>query len=249
MKNLSIGIFLIICTLKASNIQAQVNIEQYREKTSMGAHKNQTISVSTSIAKNKTNYYSIGIKYIRNFEITPSYQGFFITKVHYGERNNTEYINDSFYHLRFINNNSFYGITPELYGQYEQNKFSATQYRYVAGIGGRYSIIEKIIGGTSILYESYEDEDNVSNQQVLRLSQYLTIDYDFNSNNTLSSTVYLQPAIENFSNIRTTFEIIYLSQLTNTIGYTSTFSGNYFSENTVYDYIELYFESGLTFKI
>ena len=227
---------------------AQVNIEQHRNNDNEGAFiKKEKINISTAISKNSESLYTISLKYSRNLKINTQNDGFIIAKVNYGKQNSTEYENNSFYHLRIINKQKILNATPEFYAQYENNIFSSTEYRYLAGSGLRYPIKKDITGGTSLLYETYKDSSKIQNN--VRISQYLKLVLFLNKENKINSIIYAQPAINDINNMRIYSEIEYVSKITQTISYTSIFTLKYFSENSEYNNADTYFKSGLSFYI
>ena len=239
---------IIICI--ATNISySQVNIETYRSQTETGEFLNaQSINLTSSLSKSISSYYIVGIKYHKNVKINDSFHGFFISKVGYGKRESTEYINKSFHHLRFIATNKTYGFYPEFYTQYESDVFGSTETRVLGGIGSRYKF-QSLTMGTGFLSEWYQESESSSKTQTWRLSQYMNHNWAINAINSLNTTFYIQPSIQQISDIRYYLESTFTSKITPTIAYTSTLSSTYFSESSSYDEPEFHFESGLSFNI
>ena len=229
-------------------VNAQVNIEEYRTSKT-GQLAKQQINFETNVKRSTTSLYAIHLGYIKPVTLPMDIQGFIISKINYGKTKSEEYLNDTFYHFRFFQKNNNEDITPEAYVQYENNQHSSTKERYLAGIGVRYHTFAQTISGTSLLNEWYKESNQISRVNAWRLSQYMIIKFQLNATNALNITFYFQPNIKNLSDIRYYSETQYTSKITNQIAYTSTLTAKYFSESTVFDDVELYFKSGLQFKI
>ena len=67
--------------------------------------------------------------------------------------------------------------------------------------------------------------------------------------NRLDIVFYIQPNLNDFSNIRYFSECGYTSMLSNSIAYASTLTAKYFSNSTSFKNVELFFESGLQVKL
>ena len=164
-----IGLFLL-----CNPINAQVNIEEYRQKKS-GELAQQQINFETNIKRSTTSLYAIHLGYIKPVTLPMDIQGFIISKINYGKTKSEEYLNDTFYHFRFFQKNNTKHITPEAYVQYENNQHSSTKERYLAGIGVRYHTFAQTISGTSLLNEWYKESNQISRINAWRLSQYMII--------------------------------------------------------------------------
>tara|TARA_B100001121_G_scaffold265659_1_gene247809 strand:+ start:3388 stop:4125 length:738 start_codon:yes stop_codon:yes gene_type:complete len=240
-------IFLFLFLI-SSHIFGQVNIEQYRNDTgSLEKKYHQHINITSSIKRSTVSLYSIGLKYFKPFYLTNA-KGFFISKINYGESNGSEYLNDTFYHLRIISSKTIFKVIPEAFLQYENNEFSLTSQRYLAGIGVRYQYGETT-NGTSIINEWYQESSGIGRLNNWRLSQYIKFRFKFNKTNKIDSTIYIQPSIIDFSNIRYYSENTYISQITDAISYNSSLTAKFFSKSSDYNKVELFFDSGLQFKI
>ena len=242
---------IIIITILVSLSHGQVNIEQYRSKEIDGLLEKkfyEHVNLSTSIRRSTSSLFSLGIKYFKPI-ITKGYEGFFISKLNYGESNSDTYLNNSFYHFRLIaiENSSAFGI-PEVYFQYESNEFTLTNTRYLAGMGLRYKFFDTV-GGTSVMNEWYKENDATPKTNFWRLSQYITFIWTFNNSNKLSTTLYVQPSIIDIGNIRYYSEMSYDSKINKLISYKSTLTSKFYSNSESFDDIELFFNSGLEFKL
>ena len=240
--------YLILLLLWPTFALCQVNIEQYRSHSgALNKTYQEHINLTTSIKRSTSSLYSIGIKYFKPFEMRHA-KGFLLSKINYGEANNNTYINNTFYHLRIVSNQQWMRVIPEAFLQYENNEFSLTNQRYLAGIGIRYTHGD-ITNGTSIINEWYKESEGVTKLNNWRLSQYIKMGFKLNPTNKLNITLYVQPSVADFSNIRYYSESTYISQITDTISYNSSLTAKFFSKSSQFDAVELFFDSGLQFKL
>jgi hypothetical protein len=231
-------------------VHGQVNIEQYRSSTATGNINNgQYVNISSSIIRSVDSVYSIGVQYYKALPMSNVVDGFLISKIQYGERNGDAYMDRSFHHLRIVSEQSYGGVFPEVFGQYESNDSALTELRYLAGMGFRVPAFSQVIFGTSIISEWYQEAEMPVKEHVWRLSQYLKTFILFNSTNRLDIVFYIQPNLNDFSNIRYFSECGYTSMLSNSIAYASTLTAKYFSNSTSFKNVELFFESGLQVKL
>ncbi len=243
--NKPVCLLLFILTLP---ILAQVNVEQYRDGSGgLEAKYNEFFNISTAIRRSTSSLYQIGIKYFRPFKFQKA-NGFLLTKVNYGETDSNPFINNSFYHLRFVSKDKFFDVQPEAFLQFENNSYSLTNQRYLAGIGVRYGE-KNMTNGTSIINESYKESNGILELNNWRISQYLKMKFDLNPLNNLNITLYIQPSIVDLTNIRYYSETTYASKINDMLTYNSTLTAKFFSKSSQYDQVEYFFESGLQFKI
>lgn len=227
---------------------SQVNIEQYRSKDGQLNKKfRESFNISTSFKRSTSSLYSIGFKYFRPLDLSYA-NGLFLTKINYGKSNQREYINDVFYHIRFLSKGRIRGYSPEAFIQYEHNKFSLTHRRYLAGLGVRY-LYKGMVQGTSIMNEWYRESSGIMTLSMWRLSQYISLSFVFNPFNRLTLSLYVQPSINDFTNIRYYSETTFMSQVNDFISYNSSLTAKFFSKSRGYDQVELFFESGFRFKL
>jgi hypothetical protein len=231
-------------------VHAQVNIEQYRSSTATGNIKNsQYVNISTSITRSVDSVYSVGIKYYKALPMSNVVDGFLISNIQYGERNGSSFLNRSFHHLRIVSEQDYGGVFPEVFGQYESNDSALTELRYLAGMGVRMPALSHLVLGTSIVSEWYKEAEMPVKEHVWRLSQYFKTFIQFNATNRLDIVFYIQPNINDFSNIRYFSECSYTSMLSNNISYSSALSLKYFSNSINYKNVEMFLDTGLNIQI
>ncbi|MEC8678644.1 MAG: hypothetical protein VXX85_07310, partial [Candidatus Margulisiibacteriota bacterium] len=160
-----------------------------------------------------------------------------------------EFTNANFIHLRIISKKKYKKTRPEIFAQYENNKFASTVERDLYGIGLRYTLYGEVINGTSIINESYKEDGADPEYSKWRLSQYLKLKFKFNEFNKLNATLYIQPRLSDLSDIRYFSELIFINGLNETISYKSTLTSIFYNKSSVYKKIELFFDTGFEFKL
>ncbi|MEK9727512.1 MAG: DUF481 domain-containing protein [Candidatus Margulisiibacteriota bacterium] len=241
-------IFLLLISISS---WAQVNIEKYRNLDVSGnlhENYNQTININTALTRSTSSLYSIGINYFKPFPVNSFSYGFLISKINYGKSNGSEFANDNFLHMRIMIKKEYMRLQPEIFSQYEKNDFSSTTLRYLVGFGARYKLSENTIFGTSLLNEWYTEEGQ-SKKEVLRLSQYIHFRLRINPENKIDATFYIQPNINNFSDIRYFSHISFTNHITKSISYNSNLISRFYNKSITYPDLELFFKSGLEFKL
>ena len=245
-------LILILFVIFSHHVIAQVNIEQYRRFTVTGNLEekfDKRLNLHTSLRRSSTSLYTLGFEYFTPFKVNQYTNGFFISKAKYGESDGDEFTNANFIHLRLITKKKYKNIRPEIFAQYENNKFASTVERYLFGIGLRYRLYGEVINGTSIINESYKEDGGDPQYSKWRLSQYLKLRFNFNEYNKLNATLYVQPRLSDISDIRYFSELIFLNGLSETISYKSTLTSIFYNKSSVYNKVELFFNTGFEFKL
>ncbi len=239
---------LIALLLTSCIAIGQVNIEQYRTTSGELKEKyHEFVNIATSLRRSTTSYYKVKLQYFRPFYMNTG-NGFLVSKVNYGETEGNPFENNSFYHLRFISKKPIYQFFPEVFFQYENNSYALTNRRYLFGLGVRYQYGIATIGTTAIS-ESYRESDGILKTNNWRISQYLKTNINLNENNDINIMLYIQPNIAKFSDIRYYSESSYVNKINELIAYKSTLIAKYFSESNDFKNVEIFFESGLQFKL
>ncbi len=133
-----------------------------------------------------------------------------IARVRYGESNGTTYNSSAFAHLRLT---QWFGstIAGELFAQLENDRFTLLQLRTLIGSGVRLRIAdtERVSAylGTAAMFEIEDlDADKVtvhpSSSRVIRWSNYLSFSWQISKSASFSTTVYAQPQVDAFSDVR-----------------------------------------------
>ena len=117
------------------------------------------------------------------------------------------------------------------------------------GFGLRYTLYGEVINGTSLINESYKEEGADPQYSKWRLSQYLKLKFNFNEFNKLNVTLYVQPRISDLTDIRYFSEFIFLNGLNEKVSYKSTLTSIFYNKSSVFNKIELFFNTGFEFKL
>ena len=133
-----------------------------------------------------------------------------IARIRYGESDGTTYNSSAFAHLRYT---QWFGalVAGELFGQLENDRFTLLQLRTLIGSGIRLRLAEtdnvSAFLGSAAMYE-IEDLDaskvtvHPSSSRVVRWSNYLSFSWKISESASFSTTVYAQPQVDAFSDVR-----------------------------------------------
>ncbi|MGI6319703.1 MAG: DUF481 domain-containing protein [Bacteroidales bacterium] len=196
----SFALLFVLCT----NIDAQiVNIENQRKSDttkvlvgSTGLSIDFNKSTSTIFtAKNSTK-----IQYYQNKNIY-----LLMTDLQMMQIDTVRYLNNGFMHLRYNHNFDNEWLIAEAFTQVQFNRIQKINRRFLWGGGARYVILNnekiKIHAGTALMYEFELYIDDVY-QDMVRMSDYLTVMYKPTPHFTFRLSSYYQPRINQFSNFR-----------------------------------------------
>ena len=127
----------------------------------------------------------------------------------YGEKSNEKYLYNTFEHLRIRYKLSGV-ITPEAFIQHQFNEFRAIKFRGLVGLGAAFTLWEED-AGHAVLGTTYMLEREVANGEpinlnskdlVSRWSNYLQLGFKTESNVHFSSTLFVQPLLSDFGDLR-----------------------------------------------
>ncbi|CAN5255259.1 hypothetical protein BH09BAC1_BH09BAC1_26220 [soil metagenome] len=229
MKSFYKGFIVCICCLGCHMLGAQiVNIEGSRlEQDSLGWQG------------------SAGL----NFSYTQNINKFFIIKAHTGLQyrvgkhiilslndlnlvfSSTQNFNFSgFQHLRYnylVNN----WYTAEGFNQWQFDRVQKVQFRYLTGIGQRFTVYKKTKGrvhiGTAAMYEHEEEGGSDIHHNDLRLSNYLSATYRPSDGFSGTFMMYYQPLVYRFSDYRVSTLLNLFFRYNKYISFTTGFSMAY----------------------
>jgi putative salt-induced outer membrane protein YdiY len=185
---------------------AQVNIEQHRT-----ADEGMTVALdaSFSVRSGNSDLYDIAAGGRLQHQ-SGQHTILAVARIRYGENDGTRYASSSFGHLRYTHWLTD-RIGGEVFGQLERDRFTLLQLRALVGAGARLRVATAkhldIIYGSSMMVEFENlDESRVSvhpaTSEVVRWSNYVSFRWEINKRSVLSSTVYAQPRVDRFSDVR-----------------------------------------------
>jgi len=197
MKNLKF-FFLIIIFLYPNNIYSQiVNMESSRKEGLIGSHFQINIGLNGSSGTvDRTNYSLEGRVDINS----DKWQRFGILSYKREEKDDSITSNNTFLHLRGVRK-----ISPLLaiegFIQLSEKPLQKIKRRELIGAGIRLSPYKSIKVGLGVFNE---DEERVlsKSRETVRINSYITNSFNISESASFESTLYIQPDIEDFSELR-----------------------------------------------
>lgn len=229
MKFFTTSIFICLTSLLFS----QVNIEKYnRFDASLGVRG--SLSFYASAKTGNTDNQQFGVDGRINYS-SEKYHMFLIGQGEYGWNKGDEYSNNALLHFRYLREVKKY-FEPEFFTQINYNKSRLLLFRSLAGVGLRLSIISDTASnfdfGTAYMYE-YEKLDlpetflHADKTYNHRWSNYISFSSIITKISRLSMVIYVQPKINDFSDIRILSENHFGVALTDRLSLSINFSLRY----------------------
>lgn len=225
------GLYLLLLTV-VGDVHAQVNIEKLRDFDVNGMVA--SFSGDFAALSGNSDLFEVGIGTRLDVKKGKHYS-FILGSVRYGENNGETFKNRSFAHLRY-NYKLKSWLVGELFSQIEQDGFTLLHARLLGGGGIRFRHVHGervgLFQGTSLMYE-YEDLDSEKvvlypdESHVYRWSNYLNLRLIFSENTSLLNTVYVQPQVDAFEDVRILAESLFTIALTSHITFQTTFNLRY----------------------
>ena len=200
MKNLKF-FFLIIIFLYPNNIYSQiVNMESSRKEGLIGSHFQINIGLNGSSGTvDRTNYSLEGRVDVNS----DKWQRFGILSYKREEKDNSITSNNTFLHLRGVRKISPL-LAVEGFIQLSEKPLQKIKRRELIGAGIRLSPYKSIKVGLGVFNE---DEERVlsKSRETVRINSYITNSFNISESASFESTLYIQPDIEDFSELRSYF--------------------------------------------
>ena len=197
MKNLKF-FFLIIIFLYPSNIYSQiVNMESSRKEGLIGSHFQINIGLNGSSGTvDRTNYILEGRVDVNS----DKWQRFGILSYKREEKDDSITSNNTFLHLRGVRKISPL-LAVEGFIQLSEKPLQKIKRRELIGAGIRLSPYKSIKVGLGVFNE---DEERVlsKSRETVRINSYITNSFNISESASFESTLYIQPDIEDFSELR-----------------------------------------------
>lgn len=214
---------------------AQVNIERQRNLEVEGL----AVSVESDIAllSGNSNVFDLGLGGRIDYR-GEAFHTFFLSSVRYGESNGEEYRNRAFGHLRF-NHDLTPRLVGESFGQIEHDVFTLLQLRLLGGAGVRFRHVRNeqigIFQGTALMYEFEDIDDEKAGShpgetKEVRWSNYINLRITLSEQTSFRNTVYVQPALGDFSDVRVLAEASLVVALTKHLAFKTAFNLRYDSD-------------------
>ena len=190
--------FLIIIFLYPSNIYSQiVNMESSRKEGLIGSHFQINIGLNGSSGTvDRTNYSLEGRVDINS----DKWQRFGILSYKREEKDDSITSNNTFLHLRGVRKISPL-LAVEGFIQLSEKPLQKIKRRELIGAGIRLSPYKSIKVGLGVFNE---DEERVlsKSRETIRINSYITNSFNISESASFESTLYIQPDIEDFSELR-----------------------------------------------
>ncbi|MDC0474358.1 DUF481 domain-containing protein [Hyphomicrobiales bacterium] len=197
MKNLKF-FFLIIIFLYPNNIYSQiVNMESSRKEGLIGSHFQINIGLNGSSGTvDRTNYSLEGRVDVNS----DKWQRFGILSYKREEKDDSITSNNTFLHLRGVRKISPL-LAVEGFIQLSEKPLQKIKRRELIGVGIRLSPYKSIKVGLGVFNE---DEERVlsKSRETVRINSYITNSFNISESASFESTLYIQPDIEDFSELR-----------------------------------------------
>ena len=197
MKNLKF-FFLIIIFLYPNNIYSQiVNMESSRKEGLIGSHFQFNIDLNGSSGTvDRTNYSLEGRVDVNS----DKWQRFGILSYKREEKDDSITSNNTFLHLRGVRKISPL-LAVEGFIQLSEKPLQKIKRRELIGAGIRLSPYKSIKVGLGVFNE---DEERVlsKSRETVRINSYITNSFNISESASFESTLYIQPDIEDFSELR-----------------------------------------------
>lgn len=234
---------------------AQVNIERQRNLEVQGLAA--SLESDVALLSGNSDVFDLGFGARADYR-GAAYHTFFLGSLRYGKSNGEEYRNRAFVHLR-VNHDLTPRLVGEVFGQAEHDAFTLLQLRLLGGTGVRFRHVRsEAIGlyqGTSLMYEfeDIDDEEAGSHPgetREMRWSNYINLRITLSEQTAFHNTVYIQPALGEFSDVRVLDEASLVVALTKHLAFKTSFNLRYDSDppGTI-DPLDLAVRNGLTLTL
>lgn len=198
---------LIILVMTTGAVFGQVNTETMRSFDVDGFAT--TLGGDVLIESGNSDLYEVGLNTRFDYRRDQHYT-FLVGQLRYGEEGGAIFKNRAFSHLRYN-----YQLTPWLVGeaftQLQHDGFKLLQLRVLVGGGGRFRYIDTgtvgLFQGTTLMYEHEnlnggEVIGHPAEQSIARWSNYLSVRIELTEQTSFVSTVYVQPRLDAFEDLR-----------------------------------------------
>lgn len=224
---------LIVClSLLPGTVSAQVNTERMRALEVEGFRS--TLGADLALESGHTELFEIGARARVDFRRERHYT-FATGELRYGTQEGNPFRDRVFGHLRY-NYQLLPSLVAEAFSQIQRDRFARLQLRVLAGGGVRIRYFNrkaiKLFQGTTPMYE-FENLDQVpldrhpATVSTARWSNYLNLRLRLTEETRFDATVYVQPRLDQWSDVRVLTQAALTVQLTDAVHLTTEFRLNY----------------------
>ncbi len=223
---------LLSSAVSVTPAHGQVNTEKMRAFEVDGFAT--TLGGDVAVESGNADLFEVGIGTRFDYRTGPHYL-FLIGRVRYGEEGGATFKNQSFAHLRY-NRELIPWLVAETFTQLQQDAFKLLRLRVLVGSGIRFRYVDTdrigLYQGTTLMYE-YETLDagkvgtHPATQSVGRWSNYVNVRLRLTEKTSIINTVYVQPRLDAFDDIRILDEAALAVALTKHVTLQTSFSLSY----------------------
>lgn len=206
MTRLWIGLLLVGLCLPLSAF-GQVNTERMRALDVEGWRT--TLGGDVAVQSGNVDLFEIGVNARIDYRHARHY-AFSTGELRYGTKDDAPFRDRTFGHLRY-NHRLVPSLTAEAFAQLERDGFARLQLRTLVGAGLRVQYLDtekiRIFQGTTPMYEHENLEadglaTHAATTSTVRWSNYLNVRLRFTDTTHLITTVYVQPRLDAFADVR-----------------------------------------------
>lgn len=225
-------LLLLWCALSAAPAAAQVNTEKLRAYDVQGLAL--TMGGDVAFESGNADLFEVGAA-ARLDALQGRHYAFLTGSVRYGEEDGERFKDRSFAHLRY-NYRALPWLVGEAFTQIERDGFKLLQRRFLLGAGPRLRYVDteavKLFQGTALMFEDEElDVSQVDTHpahvSTVRWSNYVNLRLRLTDKTYAINTVYVQPRLGAFGDVRVLDEASLAVVLTRHLTLTTTFSLSY----------------------
>ena len=190
--------FLIVILSYPYNVSSQiVNMESSRKESLIGTHFQLNLGLNGSSGTvDRTNYSLEGRVDINS----DNWQRFAVISYKREEKDSSITSNNTFMHLRGVRKISPF-LAIEGFIQLSEKPLQKIKRRELVGLGVRLSPYKSIKLGLGVFDEN-EERILSESRETVRINSYITNSFNISDSASFESTLYIQPDIEDFSELR-----------------------------------------------
>ena len=196
------SLVLLLCFFWPVTLHGQVNTEKLRmARDANGISGQVELAFSLTLGNSKLAQLDFGPAFVAR---RGRHQAFVLSDLSWVSSNEVSVVNRGFGHVRY-NVDLTARLIGEAFTQIQYDRAQNLKSRFLLGGGVRMNLVKRPTGfaavGASAMYEHEEQTDGQTSDSP-RGSSYLSLSISSPERAALSSTVYLQPALDDFEDLR-----------------------------------------------
>ena len=228
-------LLLLIAGIGPFQGRAQVNTERMRASDVEGFAT--TLGGDLLVESGNADLFEIGLSARFDYRRGKHYT-FLTGQLRYGEEGEATFKNRSFGHLRY-NYQMLPWLVGETFTQLQQDGFKLLQLRVLVGSGPRFRYVDTgtigVFQGTTLMFErenldAGEVIGHPADQSVMRWSNYLNVRITLSDETSFSTTIYVQPRLDAFDDIRVLHDASLAVAITEHLTFSTTLNLYYDSQ-------------------